>query len=77
MRQPSLLPSWNGHRPSGTVLPPTFVLVDPGMNVNWVHGHGSEAGQWMPPLVRLGLLMIGYPVLLYLPTHLLLRELFP
>ena len=58
------------------VLPLTYRFVAPDLNVNWVHGHGSEAGQWMPPLVRLGLLMIGYPVLLYLPTHLLLRELF-
>jgi hypothetical protein len=58
------------------VLPMTYWFVDPKLNVNWVHGHGSEARRRMPPLIRLGLLMIGYPVLVYLPTHALLQALF-
>ena len=58
------------------VLPLTYRFVDPKLNVNWVRGHGSDAGQRLPPLVRLTLLMIVNPVLVYLPTHVLLRALF-
>ncbi len=58
------------------VLPLTYRFVDPKLNVNWVRGHGSDAEQRMPPLVRLALLMIANPVLIYVPTHLLLRALF-
>jgi len=57
------------------VLPLTYRFVDQDLNVNWVHGHGG-AGWRMPPLVRLGLLMLGYPVLVCLPTHALLLAMF-
>lgn len=58
------------------VLPLTRRLTDPRKNVNWVFGPGSERGSRMPAFRYLGLLMIGFPVLVYLPTHLLLRTLF-
>ncbi len=58
------------------VLPLTYRFADPALNVNWVRGHGSEERQRLPPLLRLGLLMIGYPVLVYLPTHALLQAAF-
>jgi hypothetical protein len=58
------------------VLPLTYRFVDPKLNVNWVRSHSSEDRRKMPPLVRLILLMIGYPVFVYFPTHLLLRALF-
>jgi len=58
------------------VLPMTYVFVDPKLNVNWVRGPGSEKGQWLPPLAHLGLLMIGFPLLVHLPSHLLLQALF-
>ena len=32
--------------------------------------------EWMPPLVYLGVLLIGLPVCVYLPTHVLLRLCF-
>ncbi len=58
------------------VLPLTYLFVDPKLNVNWVHSHGSDGERRLPPLIRLGLLMIGFPVLVYLPTHVLLQALF-
>jgi hypothetical protein len=58
------------------VLPLTYGFVDPKLNVNWVRSHAGEERRRMPPLVRLGLLMIGYPLLVYLPTHALLLAVF-
>jgi hypothetical protein len=47
------------------------------VNVNYVYGLSNERPQqWMPALVYLGLLLIGLPALVYLPTHLALSKLF-
>lgn len=56
------------------VLPLTYRLVDPKLNVNWVRGPGG--GKWLQPLAHLFLLMIASPLLVYLPTHLLLIAVF-
>ena len=58
------------------VLPLCFWLTDPALNVNWVFGFGNKQQKLMSPLAYLGLLMVGFPVLIYLPTHLLLWSLF-
>lgn len=60
------------------VLPLTYALTDPYKNINWVHGAGGEGVKQtrLHPLVYLGLLMIGFPVAVYLPTHFLLLALF-
>ena len=58
------------------VLPLAYFFTAPEDNVNWVFGPGAEAQRWMPPLAYLGLLMVGFPVLIYLPTHWLLQTLF-
>jgi hypothetical protein len=60
---------------SWVVLPLTYRFVDPKLNVNWVRSTSSEERR-LPPLVRLGLLMIGNAMFVYLPTHELLRALF-
>lgn len=57
------------------VLPLTYRFVDPKLNVNWVRST-SRGERRLPPLVRLGLLMIGNALFVYLPTHVLLRALF-
>ena len=45
------------------------------VNVNYVYGPSDDAPQrWVPPLVWLGGLLGGLPVLVFLPTHLLLRR---
>lgn len=56
-----------------TVLALTYRLTDPQLNVNWVFGLGGKPQKRFPPLAYLGLLMVGFPVLVYLPTHLLLQ----
>lgn len=60
------------------VLPLTRALTNPYKNVNWVHGFGGEGVRQtrFHPLVYLGMLMLGFPVLVYLPTHFLLLSLF-
>lgn len=60
------------------VLPLTYWLVNPEIeeNVNWVFGPGGKPQHRLPPLAYLGLVMIGFPLLIYFPTHLLLHALF-
>jgi hypothetical protein len=59
------------------VLPLTYRLADPKVeNVNWAFGWTAKPQNRMPPLAYLGLVMIGFPVLLYFPTHVLLQRLF-
>ncbi len=59
------------------VLPLTYRLADSKVeNVNWVFGWTAQPQERMPPLAYLGLVMIGFPLLIYLPTHLLLQRLF-
>lgn len=58
------------------VLPATYLFADPSANINWVRGFGREPQAWMPAPLYLALLMIAIPLVLYLPTHLLLKWLF-
>lgn len=59
------------------VLPLTYWLADPATeNVNWVFGPGAAQQRRLPPLAYLGLVMMGFPVLIYYPTHLLLQALY-
>ena len=58
------------------VLPVTYWLTDPADNVNWVHGPGETAQTWMKPWAYVALLMILFPLVIYLPTHLLLSIMF-
>lgn len=61
-----------------TVLPVTRAITDPYRNINWVHGPGGEGVRQtvLHPPAYLALLMLGLPVGVYLPTHLLLLYLF-
>jgi hypothetical protein len=48
------------------------------VNINYVYGFGNDKPQnWMPSTWYFLLMMIGLPVAVFLPTHLLLRSLFP
>jgi hypothetical protein len=48
------------------------------VNINYVYGlSDAHAQTWMPPGLYLALLMLALPVVLFLPTHLVLRKLFP
>lgn len=54
-------------------LPVCFLLFGPERNINWVWGPFDRPQHIVPPGVYLAVCMTGYPILLYLPTHLLLR----
>jgi hypothetical protein len=59
------------------VLPLSYRLGDPKVeNLNWVFGWTARPQRSMPPLAYLGLVMIGFPLLIYLPTHLVLQLVF-
>lgn len=58
------------------VLPLSYFLTKPADNVNWVYGLGGGPQRWMPAPLYLVLLMIAFPLVVYLPTHLLLKRLF-
>lgn len=45
-------------------------------NVNKVFGWGETAQTMMPGFVWLGLLMMAYPLLVYVPSHLICRRVF-
>jgi hypothetical protein len=47
------------------------------VNIDYVYGMSDNEPQtWMPPLAYLGLLMVGLPLCMFLPTHLVLRSVF-
>jgi hypothetical protein len=58
------------------VLPLSYWLTKPEDNVNWVRGFNNGLQKRAHPIFYLGLLMIGFPALIYLPTHFLLITLF-
>jgi hypothetical protein len=46
------------------------------VNVNYVFGMSDDKPQdWMPPLAWLGLMVVGLPLLFFIPTHLILWRL--
>jgi hypothetical protein len=59
------------------ILPLSYRFGDPKVeNLNWAFGWGARSQDRMPPLAHLGLMMAAIPVLIYLPTHLLLQAVF-
>jgi hypothetical protein len=61
---------------TAVVLPVCYLLTDPADNINWVFGLGEKRQTWMPPRLYLVLLVVAYSLIVYLPTHLLLRWAF-
>jgi hypothetical protein len=59
------------------VLPVCYFFTDPVRGLNGVFGPGGGRPQtWVAPELWLALMMLVYPVCVYLPTHLVLRWLF-
>jgi hypothetical protein len=59
------------------VLPVTYAVVRPqDENINWVRGLGERETR-LSPRTYLVLLMLGFPLLIFLPTHLALSAWFP
>lgn len=46
------------------------------VNIDYVYGFGESPQTWMPPGAFLALMMLGLPLIVFLPTHLLLSKLF-
>jgi hypothetical protein len=58
------------------VLPLTYAVVRPqDENINWVYGFGERQTRFSPR-TYLALVMIALPLLLYVPTHLVMKALF-
>lgn len=53
-----------------------YFFTDPKENVNWVYGPGNEPQKRLHPLVYLGLVMVFFVVVIFLPTHYLLKWVF-
>jgi hypothetical protein len=48
------------------------------VNINYVYGLSDDKAQtWLPPLAYLAVLMVGFPLLLFLPMHLILARFAP
>jgi hypothetical protein len=58
------------------VLPLSYLLTDPAENVNRVYGFGENPQTRIPAPLFLALLMVLFPIVLYLPTHLILERVF-
>jgi hypothetical protein len=58
------------------VLPVTYLITDPARNTNWVFGFGHPPKRRFSPKVHLLMLMIGFPLLVFVPTHVVLKALF-
>lgn len=58
------------------VLPMSYLLTKRSENVNWVYGFGSRPQRWMSSRLYLVLVMLLFPLVIYLPTHLVLSVVF-
>jgi len=58
------------------VLPASYLFTEPVQNINWVFGITEIPQTWMSEIAYLFLLMLLYPVLIFWPTHLLLKKIF-
>lgn len=54
----------------------TYKLTPPSANINWVFGPGNSPQTSIPSRYYILIVMALYPLLLYLPTHFLLKALF-
>lgn len=59
------------------VLLSSYFITDRSANVNWVHGFGQSPRPWPSAPLYLIILMTFLPIVVYLPTHLLLKKIVP
>jgi hypothetical protein len=57
------------------VLPVTYMTTSPELDINWVWGLSGKPQSAVDPLAFLFITMAVYPLLIYLPAHLLLKKL--
>ncbi len=56
------------------IVLPVSLLFGPARDINWVYGPFDVPQSVIAPPLYFALCLVGYPVLLYLPTHLALRR---
>jgi hypothetical protein len=61
---------------SWIVLPVSYAVTDPSRNINFVFAFSRINDIWLPGPLWVGLLMVLFPLLVYLPTHLVLKRMF-
>lgn len=54
------------------VIPLSYAVTEVERNINWVQGPFGQPQTSLDPLVYLGGLMLAWPLVLYLPAHLLM-----
>jgi hypothetical protein len=54
------------------ILPLTYAVTKPEDNINWVYGPGARPQRQVSPPLYLAFVLIFFPLIVYLPTHLLL-----
>jgi len=57
---------------AGVLLPICWFVSDPATNLNWVYKPFNKPQVWMAPVLYLLVCILGYAVLVFLPSHLLL-----
>lgn len=67
---------WSQTLLAWVVLLLCYVFTDPKENINSVFGPGSRPQEKIHPLAYLALVLLAFPLLVFLPTHLLLGWLF-
>jgi hypothetical protein len=58
------------------VLPLSYLVSNAQENVNWVYGFGQNPQRILPAPLFVMLLMLLFPLAVYLPTHLLFARIF-
>src|SRR5215472_895150 len=58
------------------VLPLSYLVSNPQENVNWVYGFGQNPQRILPAPLFVAVLMLLFPLVVYLPTHLLFIRMF-
>jgi hypothetical protein len=58
------------------VLVTTYAVTAPEQNINWVRGFGTRPQTRMPPRRYLLLLLVAFPLLVWIPSHFVLAALF-
>ena len=58
------------------VIPITYLLAPAERNINWVHEPFGKPQHVLDPTLYVGVLMVAYPLLVYLPSHLFANAVF-
>ena len=58
------------------LLPVCYLATDPARNLNWVFGIGNPPQTWVSGPLYIVLLMCAHPLLVYIPTHFILKSVF-